>query len=275
MAEAQATPLFICEAIEPSQCATCGQPSSRKYCSNRCIDRRPRPGRKRNRCRKRNRSDWKSAPILQCQGCASPFKPKRTDRLKYCSRQCAFSHFDAWRAPETLAKPKRPSKPAPKRECVRCGAPLDGKRRLYCLPCSTYSPKPKLVRPCISCGTGVIGTAARKYCQSCRRRLARKQYRLKHGSVKKHRDRARRYGLAYEPINPIQVFDRDAWRCQICGTRTPKRLRGTFEGNAPELDHRVPMAMGGPHTWDNVQCACRACNIAKGGKQIQGQMRLL
>lgn len=28
--------------------------------------------------------------------------------------------------------------------------------------------------------------------------------------------------------------------------------------------------MGGDHTWDNVQCACRDCNIKKGNKLGDG-----
>lgn len=74
-------------------------------------------------------------------------------------------------------------------------------------------------------------------------------------------------------VTAPRVFARDGWRCQLCGTRTPKRLRGTYAPNAPELDHIVPIVAGGGHTWDNVQCSCRACNGKKGAKTL-GQMRL-
>jgi 5-methylcytosine-specific restriction endonuclease McrA len=70
------------------------------------------------------------------------------------------------------------------------------------------------------------------------------------------------------------VLDRDGWRCQMCGVKTPKRLRGTFDDRAPELDHRVPMAMGGGHVWDNVQCSCRRCNAAKNAMAVLGQTNL-
>lgn len=42
------------------------------------------------------------------------------------------------------------------------------------------------------------------------------------------RRRARRFGVPYEPIKPTDVFERDGWRCQVCGRRTPKRWRGTM-----------------------------------------------
>ena len=53
-------------------------------------------------------------------------------------------------------------------------------------------------------------------------------------------------------------------RCQICGIDTPKELRGSANHNAPELDHKIPMSKGGPHSPENLQCSCRKCNIKKG-----------
>lgn len=86
-----------------------------------------------------------------------------------------------------------------------------------------------------------------------------------------HRQRARRYGVTYHPVSPHAVLARDRYRCMICGAKTPKRLRGTQSPRAPEVDHRIPLAMGGSHTWDNLQCACRSCNLAKGGATAAGQ----
>jgi 5-methylcytosine-specific restriction endonuclease McrA len=75
-------------------------------------------------------------------------------------------------------------------------------------------------------------------------------------------------------IKPEIVFARDKWRCQLCKVRTPKRLRGTTHPRAPELDHIVPIAAGGDHTWNNVQCACRKCNGEKGSAPA-GQLLLI
>jgi 5-methylcytosine-specific restriction endonuclease McrA len=44
--------------------------------------------------------------------------------------------------------------------------------------------------------------------------------------------------------------------------------------DAPELDHIVPLACGGAHTYQNTQCTCRECNGRKGAT-ILGQLRLL
>ena len=65
-------------------------------------------------------------------------------------------------------------------------------------------------------------------------------------------------------MKTIAVFERDGWRCQICGCDTPRELRGDRRApNAPQLDHIIPMSKGGGHTWDNVQCACARCNNQK------------
>jgi hypothetical protein len=66
-----------------------------------------------------------------------------------------------------------------------------------------------------------------------------------------------------ESFSPFAVFNRDGWSCVACGIETPKALRGTYEPNAPELDHIVPLSKGGFHTMANTQCLCRSCNADK------------
>jgi hypothetical protein len=59
------------------------------------------------------------------------------------------------------------------------------------------------------------------------------------------------------------VFNRDGWRCHLCGITTFEAKRGTFHPRAPELDHLVPISRGGAHAYANVACACRRCNRTK------------
>jgi hypothetical protein len=93
------------------------------------------------------------------------------------------------------------------------------------------------------------------------------------GAVQGAKRRARMRSLPTENISPLKVLARDGWRCQLCGIRTPKGLRGTRAPNAPEMDHIIPLAAGGSHTWDNVQCACKRCNNKKHAKPL-GQLRI-
>jgi len=49
------------------------------------------------------------------------------------------------------------------------------------------------------------------------------------------------------------VFKRDGFRCQYCGTSRDLTL-----------DHVVPKAKGGKTTWVNLVTACKTCNARKG-----------
>jgi len=51
------------------------------------------------------------------------------------------------------------------------------------------------------------------------------------------------------------IFKRDNFECQYCGTR--KDLT---------LDHIIPSSRGGQHTWVNLVTACKRCNAVKGDR---------
>lgn len=57
------------------------------------------------------------------------------------------------------------------------------------------------------------------------------------------------------PVNRREVLRRDRHTCQYCGNQ--KQLT---------LDHVIPRAQGGQHTWDNVVAACSTCNANKGAR---------
>jgi hypothetical protein len=81
--------------------------------------------------------------------------------------------------------------------------------------------------------------------------------------VNKKKRRAKMRGVEADNIDPIKVFKDSGWICYLCWTVTDWRKRGTHEANAPELDHIVPLSIGGSHTADNVACSCRSCNNRK------------
>ena len=55
----------------------------------------------------------------------------------------------------------------------------------------------------------------------------------------------------------FNLFLRDEFRCQYCGTRGDL----TF-------DHVVPRSAGGVTSWQNVVAACSPCNLRKGSKSL-------
>jgi len=59
-------------------------------------------------------------------------------------------------------------------------------------------------------------------------------------------------------FNRRNIFARDHNQCQYCGRKFP-----TTELS---LDHVTPRSQGGQSTWENIVCACVACNVRKGGR---------
>ena len=73
----------------------------------------------------------------------------------------------------------------------------------------------------------------------------------------------RLYGYEKMPKHTVKfnrrnIFARDNNQCQYCGRKFPT--------SELSLDHVVPRSQGGQTTWENVVCACVACNVRKGGR---------
>lgn len=89
-----------------------------------------------------------------------------------------------------------------------------------------------------------------------------------------HRKRAHRHGVRYEPVNSRKVFARDKWICGICHTKVDRRLKWPHHLSA-SLDHIIPMAHGGDHTYENTQCSHWLCNARKGDRGGGEQLALV
>jgi hypothetical protein len=184
-------------------------------------------GRKRKHCSQRCRD----------LACAQPYTTKGVRQFscghcagsfmaerkrKYCSDGCAAN------AVASIVRRKRQekNKSDPPISCRNCGA-------VFCVLPS------------------VPGTSA--YCAPCAEARKDTAYSL----ARRRRIQAARV----EPVDRIEVFDRDKWRCQICGIET---IRQPYTDKSAELDHVVPLSRGGEHSYANTQCACRRCNSLKG-----------
>lgn len=69
--------------------------------------------------------------------------------------------------------------------------------------------------------------------------------------------RARKANLFVEVVEREVVFERDQGQCGIC--------QEAVDSTNWHLDHIVPLAKGGEHSYANTQVAHPACNIKKGG----------
>lgn len=240
-------------------CASCGAAivgRKRRYCGASC---RQAAITKRVRKKHDREPRWadgtpESHKVFRCYVCESSFSPKRAGRTKCCSRACGF----VW---------QRERKAILKRATFRVWRPR----------ARTAVPE---VRHCPSCLVVELKPRAQR-CDECREKhkaamavVAKERNRA--SGAKAARRKARKLklrGVTVQVVNPIKVLARDRWTCQLCGVKTPKKLRGTYDDRAPEVDHIIPIAEGGEHSYLNTQCACRRCNIAKGSKLL-GQLRL-
>lgn len=66
-------------------------------------------------------------------------------------------------------------------------------------------------------------------------------------------------------ITLTKLFQRDKGRCYLCGGMCNWGDIGEkgAGGSYPSIDHVIPIARGGTHTWANVKLAHRSCNTLK------------
>jgi 5-methylcytosine-specific restriction endonuclease McrA len=219
---------------------------------------------------------------LGCQKEVTRSVRKSRDSGKYCSRDCSFQHQTIIRA---KTKADRLTALQPLRDAARIEA-----ARLKLIKTETSALKRigraqrkrlidlgKKSVSCLTCDTLIDASGCKpKRCSSCLEataREARRAWRKKKRSLgfdlRKHKERAAKYGCEYDrTLSAIAIFDRDGWMCQACGVATPKHLKGSYDPCAPELDHIIPMSKQGPHIASNVQCLCRQCNSDKGAQIV-------
>lgn len=231
-----------------------------KYCSKRCMWTAKE--------RAKGRKQHIPISVSTCKGCLKVFRPRARAHTSYCSRECAFGHKAA--APYCVIHFSY---------CQGCAAPFSSKRKKsYCSGrCWSKAKYVSVVPDSKSCAwcreqfkPAVTGGSPSDYCGSECRGQAQKAYRR----IEKAKRKAVIVAATIERVDPFKVFDRDGWRCQLCGIETPKAKRGSYENDAPELDHIIPLSKGGEHSYKNTQCACRRCNGLKGDRGL-GQMLLL
>ena len=275
-------------------CLICGKPlteGQKKYCSSTCCQMA---------CSRRNgmkpmkeylkilRAESISKHGRICKQCGKSFIEHRGGRRtegsgSYCSKLCyANAVKQAPRKPKIKKKVCNICFPI----CDVCGKVFtarskatrlcsdkckaeDARRRAY--KCNVAN---KILKEytCQECGKLFVSEYGNRRRTFCSEFCARKNYHHCKRNIKA-KERAQELGVYYEPVNPLKVFKRDGWKCQLCGKKLKLKHRGTYRDDAPELDHIIPWAQGGEHSYRNTQCACRKCNSEKGAQEI-GQLRL-
>ena len=251
------------------ECAGCGavltKKTQKEYCSLACA------GRAGGAARAVRYKEAASTHI--CQQCGKEYRPKAKDRTTFCSRECAFAFKKAHRKPE---KPKGIKTP---RYCEICGAPLTALQQKYCgRECQAKAQSRRsgqiISAICRGCGETfeyVRYNLEREYCsRKCSKTATQERNPVAYKRMRRvarQKRRARKYGNGpVDAIDPMVVYERDGWRCGICGKKVSRHSSCPYP-LSPSLDHIVPLAAGGTHTWGNVQCAHFMCNSRKGATE--------
>jgi 5-methylcytosine-specific restriction endonuclease McrA len=244
-----------------------------------------------------------------CELCAAPFKPRTGKR--FCSEGCrAKAEKRRWHARRKVGRPPRVPRQPVLGTCRDCGTTdemywWEGKPGYYkaggkylvssavtrCRACyneyyrvryltrkygfvadvgrtSFGPPKPYqqrlTIRRCVDCGADYRATNAGRRCANCHT-TARGESEAR---------RAQRVRNGDPDIHWLPLGERDGWKCHICGKKVPQ-VAGTAERmDGATVDHLLPIASGGEHTWANVALAHRRCNISRGARGV-AQLRLV
>lgn len=231
-------------------------------------------------------------PILprECAACGETFDPPH-GRSKYCSRECkkradaarGRAKYDPVKGHEAYlrnvasgkeqakyqrrvarldaANPDRPRYERHDPICSLLGCDLPHRAKGLCH--KHYRQEACGRSACRICGEPFglndVPRGRWKYCQSC----------LRDNPSYHRRQEAIRRG---DRIDARTLGDRDGWTCGICGEPVDPAI--PYQNRMGRtIDHIVPIAHGGEHTWENVQLAHRSCNSQK-STRLDGEWEL-
>lgn len=278
--------------MEQRTCRQCHAPLApprKKWCSDTCrakFNYHADP--EKARARWHETRDFTPRPPFDCASCGVRCVPgenvgRRASR--FCSLKCRGQWHRQYGKPPDRSKYKykykykaKPPPVASKLAWVTCGTcsaavvvhpkigrPLGGWRRAatqwHCPDCPWWPDNQTntwTAGRCVRCDAPYLVRDTRGDAAYCSSQCAR-------GAAK---DRRRSAGAEMSPIRRRRIFERDGWRCQLCGKMTRKdqaRLMGgkDYYPDAPTIDHMVPVSKGGTNDESNLQTAHWSCNSIK------------
>ena len=218
--------------------------NNQKYCSKKCSTYVA------------NRRNCGGPVSKECHLCGETFETHKTsyNLQKYCSDYCRMKAYAINNRVITY------------NNCKYCDNEFEvGRRKLYCSEeCvnkqeELEKKKRWRFKKC-------------KYCEQwhykynnvyCSKECRRKGNRL-YDELRKNKrlERARKNGQFDADIDIYKLIERDGGHCYLCGDD----VLFTYHYNDPKyptIEHVMPIARGGTHSWDNVKVACRECNTRK------------
>lgn len=251
-----------------------GSAAGRLYCTPRCRDKAKRdrlgshPSTRVNRC---------SAPGCARQVVGRSICETHRGRMRFgiANVECGFPWCDRSAShPEGVCGRHLPLPTADVvRWCSRChNTWLAEHGRAHACPDTQRYIAPHSVAgiSCVVCGCSLYGRRwthrTNPVCSpACRRKLPHVRDAAR---CQRSRRRARQHQQMVERISPRRVFERDGWRCGICHHPINRHV-AVPSPMAATVDHIVPLARGGPHSYANVQAAHFMCNSRKGAREAR------
>ena len=212
-------------------------------------------------------TDWPMCAAPDCD------LPVRTRFSPYCDK-----HYTRMYRYGSLNGRPRVKKPKPIRHCLNCNAVLAVRKKSYCsYRCSwRYRRGTPSHRICAVCASPYeikrSSLVCSDECAVLRQRQLNRDYHqiriAKPTEREKFRERqqVRRAAEVNAPcgcVSRLQIFERDKWVCQICTEPVDQEVAWP-DDKFPTLDHVIPLARGGLHVPENLQCAHLLCNLRKG-----------
>lgn len=213
---------------------------------------------------------WKSGTATYCDGCKPAVRSRhqrvgdakrREERGTTLATHCHYcgAEFD---------QPKKRSRhPA---SCFACQ-----RQRHYAYMKARVTERIAEAR-CVDCGEPVNSKrkGPRLRCEGCRKLRQLERWREYAGRFN-HIRRARMRGVGSENFTRREIFDRDGWRCGICGRKIRKAIKYPHPMSAA-LDHKIPLGAnaGATHSRLNAQPAHKVCNERKNKRVVPVQLLL-
>ena len=211
-----------------------------------------------------------------CPQCGIEFATT-ANKKKFCGHECR----SRWHYERSDAKVRGDSNRAlaeakkQRNTCLVCGNVRPSGYRGVCAQCSANACRVRshadggFVMACGCCGRMVVRKSRRlsPTCHACELRNYRtsetgKAARSRNRRWRDHVKRASgRHGISFDSVD---IFNRDGWKCQLCGCKVRPSSKAHNQQDEATVDHIIPLSRGGSHSEPNCQTACRRCNVAKG-----------
>ena len=247
-------------------------------------------------CRTKSHNRRKRMVSGECPNCGEAFTKRRPGGRRkpghkiYCSEGCyrEYQRTSEWGSDRaTSCRVYFPT-------CVSCGRLFCSRHRNH-KTCSASCQKQRACaaarrvserrhnpgrKSCCQCGKQFIpayGSKRRRLCSEfCARKWSHSRDNPSRRAASLRRAARLRGANTLSTIDPKQIYKRDGWTCQICGSRVIKRRKAShLHPLAATIDHIVPVSLGGAHVESNLQTAHRICNSLKGASERYGQEWLI